>query len=143
MITLCGIPLSNYYTKAKLVLLEKGIPFTEEYVKTHSHAEEVLSCSPLGKRIVVGRPVHFSSGRTEQAEDDDAFAEGRLRTAIEPGRATGHLPTSWTFRRRGGNRRSSWASTRCRTPETSGRSCGPRRPPGSMASSCPSTTRRA
>ena len=49
MITLCGIPLSNYYNKAKLVLLEKGIPFTEEYVKTHSHAEEVLSCSPLGK----------------------------------------------------------------------------------------------
>lgn len=49
MITLCGIPLSNYYNKTKLTLLEKGIPFTEEYVKTHSHAEEVLSCSPLGK----------------------------------------------------------------------------------------------
>ncbi len=29
MITLCGIPLSNYYNKVKLVLLEKGIPFTE------------------------------------------------------------------------------------------------------------------
>jgi glutathione S-transferase len=49
MITLCGIPLSNYYNKTKLVLLEKGIPFTEEYVKTHSHEDAVLSCSPLGK----------------------------------------------------------------------------------------------
>ena len=49
MITLCGIPLSNYYNKAKFALLEKGIPFTEEYVKTHSHDEAVLSCTPLGK----------------------------------------------------------------------------------------------
>lgn len=56
MITLCGIPLSNYYNKAKLVLLEKGIPFTEEYVKTHSHAEEVLSCSPLGKVPFIKTP---------------------------------------------------------------------------------------
>ena len=49
MITLCGIPLSNYYNKVKLALMEKGIPFTEEYVKTHSHDDAVLSCSPLGK----------------------------------------------------------------------------------------------
>ena len=49
MITLCGIPLSNYYNKVKLALLEKGIPFTEAYVKTHSHDEAVLSCTPLGK----------------------------------------------------------------------------------------------
>lgn len=49
MITLCGIPLSNYYNKVKLALLEKGIPFNEDYVRTHSHDEAVLSCSPLGK----------------------------------------------------------------------------------------------
>jgi glutathione S-transferase len=49
MITLCGIPLSNYYNKVKLALLEKGIPFTEERIETHSHDEAVLSCSPLGK----------------------------------------------------------------------------------------------
>ncbi|WP_204350045.1 glutathione S-transferase N-terminal domain-containing protein, partial [Serratia marcescens] len=29
MITLCGFPMSNYYNKVKLALLEKGIPFTE------------------------------------------------------------------------------------------------------------------
>ena len=49
MLTLHGFPVSNYYNKAKLALLEKGIPFTEEYVKTHAHDESVLSCSPLGK----------------------------------------------------------------------------------------------
>ncbi len=49
MITLCGFSLSNYYNKVKLVLLEKGVPFTEEVVKTHSKDEAVLACTPLGK----------------------------------------------------------------------------------------------
>lgn len=49
MITLCGFSISNYYSKVKMVLLEKGIPFQEELVKTHSKDEAVLSCSPLGK----------------------------------------------------------------------------------------------
>lgn len=49
MITLCGFSLSNYYNKAKLALLEKGVPFTEERVLTKSSDEAVLGCSPLGK----------------------------------------------------------------------------------------------
>jgi glutathione S-transferase len=49
MITLCGFAVSNYYNKVKMVLLEKGIPFTEEWVMTKSKDEAVLSCSPLGK----------------------------------------------------------------------------------------------
>ena len=49
MITLCGFSLSNYYNKVKLVLLEKGISFTEERVMTKSTDEAVLACSPLGK----------------------------------------------------------------------------------------------
>jgi len=49
MITLCGMSLSNYYNKVKLVLLEKGIPFAEEFVRTGSKEEAVLSCSPLAK----------------------------------------------------------------------------------------------
>lgn len=56
MITLCGIPLSNYYNKVKLALLEKGIPFSEEYVRTHSHDEVVLSASPLGKVPFIRTP---------------------------------------------------------------------------------------
>ena len=49
MITLCGFSISNYYNKVKMVLLEKGIPFAEEYAKAGSTDEAVLSCSPLGK----------------------------------------------------------------------------------------------
>ncbi|MBV8033649.1 glutathione S-transferase [Roseateles sp.] len=56
MITLCGIPLSNYYNKVKLALLEKGIPFEEEYVQTHSDDEAVLSRSPLGKVPFIKTP---------------------------------------------------------------------------------------
>lgn len=49
MITLCGITVSNYYNKVKLILLEKGIPFTEERVPTGSRDEAVLAATPLGK----------------------------------------------------------------------------------------------
>lgn len=49
MITLCGMCMSNYYNKVKMILLEKGIPFQEEFVRTGSKDEAVLSCSPLGK----------------------------------------------------------------------------------------------
>lgn len=49
MLTLCGFPISNYYNKVKLVLLEKGLPFEEQLVMTRSTDEAVLACSPLGK----------------------------------------------------------------------------------------------
>lgn len=49
MITLCGSTISNYYNKVKMVLLEKGIPFTEEKVGTGSQDEAVLAATPLGK----------------------------------------------------------------------------------------------
>ena len=49
MITLCGFAISNYYNKVKLVLLEKGIPFTEVRVMTGSSDEAVLDISPLAK----------------------------------------------------------------------------------------------
>ncbi|MCX7101892.1 MAG: glutathione S-transferase [Methylobacter sp.] len=48
MINLCGFAVSNYYNKTKLVLLEKGIAFTEEEVLP-SQDEELLKRSPLGK----------------------------------------------------------------------------------------------
>lgn len=49
MITLCGFPISNYYNKVKLVLLEKNIAFEEEVVMTGSKEEAVLRDSPLAK----------------------------------------------------------------------------------------------
>ncbi len=55
-ITLCGFPVSNYYNKVKLALLEKGVPFTEEIVMTKSADENVLSASPLGKIPFIRTP---------------------------------------------------------------------------------------
>jgi len=49
VLTLCGFPISNYYNKVKLALLEKGVDFTEETVMTKSTDPEVLACSPLAK----------------------------------------------------------------------------------------------
>jgi glutathione S-transferase len=49
MITLSGFTLSNYYNKVKMVLLEKGLPFTEERCGMGDVDEEMLMCSPLGK----------------------------------------------------------------------------------------------
>jgi glutathione S-transferase len=49
VIVLCGFPLSNYYNKVKLALLEEGVPFTEERVGTGGKAESTLAASPLGK----------------------------------------------------------------------------------------------
>jgi glutathione S-transferase len=48
-ITLCGFTLSNYYNKVKLVLLEKGLPFTEERVGPADKGQDMLAASPLGK----------------------------------------------------------------------------------------------
>src|SRR5204863_8745381 len=49
MLVLCGFSLSNYFNKVKMALLEKGVPFTEELVKTGLKDEGTLSASPLGK----------------------------------------------------------------------------------------------
>lgn len=56
MITLCGFAVSNYYNVVKLALLEKNVPFTEEYVGTKSTDEAVLGCSPLGKIPFIRTP---------------------------------------------------------------------------------------
>ncbi|HWK83746.1 MAG TPA: glutathione S-transferase [Caldimonas sp.] len=49
MLVLCGSPISNYYNKVKLALLEKGVAFSEEYVGTGGTGEDVLGASPLAK----------------------------------------------------------------------------------------------
>jgi len=49
MLTLCGFPISNYYNKVKLALLEKNMPFEEEVVTLPISCEATLAASPLGK----------------------------------------------------------------------------------------------
>jgi glutathione S-transferase len=49
-IRLCGFSLSNYYNKAKLVLLEKGLPFEEERMTFQLlQTDAVRAASPIGK----------------------------------------------------------------------------------------------
>lgn len=55
-ITLCGFPVSNYYNKVKLALLEKGLAFTEEMVMTKSEDAAVLAASPLAKIPFIRTP---------------------------------------------------------------------------------------
>ena len=49
MLKICGFPLSNYYNKVLIALLEKGIAFQEDATVRPSQAEEFLTQSPLGK----------------------------------------------------------------------------------------------
>lgn len=49
MLVLCGSPISNYYNKVKLALLEKGVPFEERAAAAGSTDPAVLADSPLGK----------------------------------------------------------------------------------------------
>jgi glutathione S-transferase len=49
MIQLHGTALSNYYNKVKLVLLEKGLEFSEHMVRPGSTDHTVLEASPVGK----------------------------------------------------------------------------------------------
>ena len=49
MITLHGSPISNYHNKAKLALLEKGIPFEEGKVDFRNKDASLYESSPLGK----------------------------------------------------------------------------------------------
>jgi glutathione S-transferase len=56
-ITLCGFPVSNYYNKVKLALLEKGLAFNEEVVMTKSTDPAVLAASPLAKIPFIRTPL--------------------------------------------------------------------------------------
>ena len=48
MLKLGGFAVSNYYNKVKVALLEKGVPFEEEFHMTSQEAE-MLARSPMGK----------------------------------------------------------------------------------------------
>ena len=48
MLKLGGFAVSNYYNKVKVALLEKGVPFEEEFRMT-SQESEMLTRSPMGK----------------------------------------------------------------------------------------------
>jgi glutathione S-transferase len=53
MLKLGGFSVSNYYNKVKVALLEKGVPFEEEFRLT-SQESDMLSRSPMGKVPYLG-----------------------------------------------------------------------------------------
>ena len=93
-LALCGSPISNYYNKVKLALLEKGVPFTEEKVNLTQVDEDVLVHSPLGKIPFIRTPqgsVCESQAIMEYLEQAypnppllpaDAFAAAKVREII-------------------------------------------------------------
>ncbi len=56
MITLYGFPVSNYYNKVKLVLLEKNVPFAEAQAHPSKLDAQALAASPLGKIPFITTP---------------------------------------------------------------------------------------
>ncbi|MCY7371721.1 MAG: glutathione S-transferase [Polaromonas sp.] len=56
MITLYGFPISNYYNKVKLALLEKNAPFTEAHLTPKDVDAAALAMSPLGKIPFIRTP---------------------------------------------------------------------------------------
>ncbi|WP_434656294.1 glutathione S-transferase [Chromobacterium violaceum] len=87
MIKLHGIPLSPYYNKVKIALLEKGVNF-QEVVTTPSQEEALLEKSPMGKIPFVeinGHPLAESTVILEWLED--AYPTASLLPPTPNGRA--------------------------------------------------------
>ncbi|MGI9212953.1 MAG: glutathione S-transferase family protein [Methylococcaceae bacterium] len=87
MIKLLGFPISNYYNKIKLVMLEKGIAFSEEMVRPSQDAE-FLARSPLGKIPVIETdhgPLSESQAILEYLEE--TYPENKLFPADPYARA--------------------------------------------------------
>ena len=82
MLTLCGFPISNYYNKVKMALLEKGLAFEEERVGTGSTDPAILQETPLGKVPFIRTPQGaLCESQVIMDYLDDAFPEHSLRPA--------------------------------------------------------------
>ena len=49
MLKLCGFHISNYFNKARIALLEKGVPFELDPTCKPSQQEDFLARTPMGK----------------------------------------------------------------------------------------------
>ena len=49
MMKLCGFPISNYYNKVHIAMLEKGLPFELDAECKPSQKDEFLARTPMGK----------------------------------------------------------------------------------------------
>src|SRR5678815_4968494 len=49
MMKLCGFPISNYYNKVHIAMLEKGLPFELDAECKPSQKDDFLARTPMGK----------------------------------------------------------------------------------------------
>jgi glutathione S-transferase len=49
MMKLCGFPISNYYNKVRIAMLEKGVPFEVDPACKPSQEDAFLARTPMGK----------------------------------------------------------------------------------------------
>ncbi len=73
MLRLCGFPISNYYNKARIAMLEKGVAHETDAACRPSQDEAFLSRSPIGKvpflELDGGRRLSESQVICEYLED--------------------------------------------------------------------------
>ena len=72
MLRLCGFPVSNYYNKVRIALLEKGVAFEEDENVKPSQEAGYLAQSPMGKVPYLemdGTRIRESSAILEYLED--------------------------------------------------------------------------
>lgn len=87
MIKLYGAPLSPYYNKVKIALMEKGVKF-EEVLMRPSQDQDVLERSPMGKIPFVEINGHALSESTAILEWlEDAYPTATLLPPTPNGRA--------------------------------------------------------
>lgn len=96
MLKLCGFPISNYYNKARIALLEKGIPHEVDAACRPAQDEAFLARSPVGKvpflELDGGRRLSESQVICEYLEDAfpqkplyprDPFQRAKVRELID------------------------------------------------------------
>ncbi|HEX9396578.1 MAG TPA: glutathione S-transferase family protein [Burkholderiales bacterium] len=96
MLRLCGFPISNYYNKVRIALLEKGIPHEADPGCTPSQKDDFLARTPIGKvpflELDGGRRLAESQVIIEYLEDAypqkllyprDPYERAKVRELIE------------------------------------------------------------
>jgi glutathione S-transferase len=87
MIKLYGVPLSPFYNKVKIALMEKGVKFEEVFMRP-SQTPEILEKSPMGKIPFVEINGHALSESTAIIEWlEDAYPTASLLPPTPNGRA--------------------------------------------------------
>ncbi len=79
MLKLCGFHISNYFNKARIAMLEKGVPFELDPTCKPSQQEDFLARSPMGKVPFLDVDgAHLSESQVICEYLEDAFPQKPL-----------------------------------------------------------------